>query len=129
MQKKETNISPLLQSVFKKLDNSTILITLEGKIIDQSTSQQLVTEITDQLSAELNKVIINLEQVEYINSNGLNSLISILTKTRTRGGEVILCNINEKIDKLLLITKLNSVFNTADSIEDAIQKMNLFNQN
>lgn len=128
MQKKETNI-PLINAVFKKLDKSTLLVTLDGKIIDQSTSQQLVTDITEQLSAELNRVIINLEQVEYINSNGLNSLISILTKTRTRGGEVILCNINEKIEKLLLITKLNSVFNTADSIDDAIQKINLFNQN
>jgi anti-sigma B factor antagonist len=128
MQKKEDNIQAL-NSIFKSLDNRTLLVTLDGKIIDQTTSNQLITDITNQLSAEQNRVIINLEQVEYINSNGLNSLISILTKTRTRGGEVILCNINEKIEKLLLITKLNSVFNTADSIEDAIQKMNLFNQN
>ena len=128
MQENENNIISL-ETVIEVLDSKMILVNLIGKIIDQTTSQALVNEITELLSADKNLVIINLEKVEYINSNGLNSLISILTKTRTRGGEVVLCNINEKVEKLLLITKLNSVFNIEDSIENAKQKLTTFNQN
>lgn len=128
MQENENNIVSL-ETVIEVVGANMILVNLIGKIIDQTTSQSLVNEITELLSAEKNLVIINLEKVEYINSNGLNSLISILTKTRTRGGEVVLCNINDKVEKLLLITKLNSVFNIESSIENAKQKLTTFNQN
>ncbi len=128
MQKNENNTLPLSVEITSE-DNQIILVKLEGKIIDQTTSQELVRNVTELLSADKNLVILNLEKIEYINSNGLNSLISILTKTRTRGGEVVLCNINEKIEKLLLITKLNSVFNIENSIEEAKKKLTTFNQN
>lgn len=128
MQKNENNTLPLSVNI-TTTDSKIVVVDLEGKIIDQTTSQDLVARVTSLLSAEKNLVIINLEKIEYINSNGLNSLISILTKTRTRGGEVVLCNINEKVEKLLLITKLNSVFNIENSVAEAKQKLTTFNQN
>jgi anti-sigma B factor antagonist len=128
MQKNENNTMTLETEIVAE-DGNLILVNLNGKIIDQSTSQNLVTDITNLLSPEKNLIVLNLEKVEYINSNGLNSLISILTKTRTRGGELVLCNINEKVEKLLLITKLNSVFNIESSVEDAKQRLTTFKQN
>lgn len=128
MQEKENKTVPLTVEMID-IDQSTILANLSGKIIDTTTSNELVSNIVEKLSPERNKVILNLEKIEYINSNGLNSLIAILTKTRTRGGEVILCNINEKVEKLLLITKLNSVFNIESSIENAQKKLTTFNKN
>jgi anti-anti-sigma regulatory factor len=46
-------------------------------------------------------------------------MIRILTKARTAGGEAVLVNSNDQISQLLLMTKLNQVFKTFDSITDA----------
>jgi len=61
--------------------------------------------------------------MEYMNSNGLNILINILTLTRSKGGEVVLANIPARINKLLVITKLDSVFEIKDSIANAKKKL------
>ena len=98
-----------------------LLVYLTGKITDTETSSLLVEQVSAQLSEERNRVFISLENLNYINSNGLNSLIALLTKSRTRGGDLTLCNVNEKVSKLLLITKLNTVFNIEDSIENALE--------
>jgi len=54
-----------------------------------------------------------------MNSTGLSILINLFTQTRNRGGELVITNIPEKINNLLVITKLNSIFNIEDTVEDA----------
>jgi anti-sigma B factor antagonist len=54
-----------------------------------------------------------------MNSSGLGVLITVLTKLRNKGGEVVLLNPSEQVKKLLLITKLNNIFNIFDSKEEA----------
>lgn len=127
MLEKENNIN--LNISFENLDDTIILAKLEGKIIDQTTSNELSTMVTERLSSERNLLILNLSEVDYINSNGLNSLISILTKTRTQGGEMVIFGINEKVKKLLVITKLSSVFNTAETLEEAKNQFKQIKQN
>ncbi len=114
----------LLTFLFKSHDIQILEVILGGRIMDRETATEMVTSIVERLDEEHNKVVLDLSSVDYINSNGLNNLISILTKTRTRGGDVVLCNINEKIEKLLLITKLNTVFTTAESVEEAVALLN-----
>lgn len=127
MLEKENNIN--LNISFENLDDTIILVKLEGKIIDQTTSNELASMVTEKLSSERNLLILNLSEVDYINSNGLNSLISILTKTRTQGGEMVIFGINEKVKKLLVITKLSSVFNTAETLEEAKNQFKQIKQN
>jgi len=97
--------------------------SLSGKILDKDQAQPLVTEIESNLENGENKIILNLTDLEYMNSSGLNSFISILTKARTAGGEAVICCVNKKINELLLITKLNTVFTVVDSLEDARKKL------
>ena len=124
----ENNTIHLTYQIIKENDQ-TILASLKGRIVDTETANQLIAGIVAELNPPVNKVIVDLGEIDYINSNGLNSLISILTKTRTRGGEVVLININEKIQKLMLITKLNTVFNSADSKEEALAKLSAIKSN
>ena len=58
-----------------------------------------------------------------MNSSGLNVLIQLLTKTRTSGGESVICNVNKKVNDLLVITKLNTLFKVADSKDDAVKML------
>jgi anti-sigma B factor antagonist len=119
------NVSNPLLYRTEIVKDSYVKVILQGRITESASASSLVTEVTQLLSPVMNQVILNLNEIDYINSNGLNSLISILTKTRTRGGDMVIYNVNSKIEKLLLITKLNTVFNIAESEEEAIEILNL----
>ena len=81
--------------------------------------ESMLDEIAHFSAEGVKKVIINLEAIEYINSTGLSILINIFTQARNNGGEVVITNIPEKINQLLVITKLNSIFNIEETVEAA----------
>ena len=104
--------------------NNILHVKMTGRIMEKEQTSEMEQDISDQLTPELNKVILDLNELEYINSNGLNSFIRILTKCRNFGGEAIVINVPEKIKKLLLISKLNTVFTIKESEEEAIEILN-----
>jgi anti-sigma B factor antagonist len=101
-------------------NDTTLYVKLSGRIVDTDSSTELLQSISNGLNETVKKVVVDMAGIDYINSNGLNTLIAILTKTRNRGGEVILIAINEKIQKLMLITKLNTVFTIMNTKEEAL---------
>ena len=100
-------------------ENSIILVKLSGRILENEQTSRLLSEVDNSLSEENNKIVLDLENIEYINSNGLNCFIQLLTKARNKGGEAVIVNVPEKIKKLLLISKLNTVFTIKDNVEQA----------
>ncbi len=66
-------------------------------------------------------VVADLEKVNWMNSSGLGILIGGLTTMRNNGGDLKLANITERIQSLLMITKLLTVFETLDSVEKAVE--------
>jgi|APLak6261662433_1056034.scaffolds.fasta_scaffold00222_2 anti-sigma B factor antagonist len=97
---------------------------LQGELIDRNQATEMMQEIETAISKDETKIVLNLAELKYLNSSGLNVLINILTKARKAGGDVAICNVNKKITELLVITKLNSVFNVCDSEEKAISILN-----
>lgn len=100
------------------------LFHLSGELIDRNQASALLAEIDDSISKGENKILLNLQELKYINSSGLNVLINILTKARKVGGEVAICCVNKKITELLVITKLDSIFNVKENEEKAIEILN-----
>lgn len=96
-----------------------ILISLQGNLMGKEQAQLLLDEIDFFFNEGLKKIIIDLSEMRYMNSTGLNILINIFTQARNKGGEVVIANIPEKINQLLIITKLNSIFNIEKTVEDA----------
>ncbi len=96
---------------------------LQGELIDRSQADEMMKEIETAVTTGESSIVLNLADLKYLNSSGLNILINILTKSRKAGGDVAICNINKKINELLVITKLNSVFNVCDSEEKAISTL------
>ena len=102
-----------------KKDEGLILISLKGNLMGKEQVHGLLDEIDFFFNEGLKKIIINLSEMEYMNSTGLSVLINIFTQTRNKGGEVVITNIPEKINQLLIITKLNSIFNIEETVEEA----------
>lgn len=97
---------------------------LEGRIMNDEIITNLIDAIVIALEKS-NNVILDLKKLSYLNSSGLNCFITILTKSRVKGGETIITNIPETINKLLIISKLNTVFEIRDSLEEAITEFSL----
>lgn len=104
--------------------NGINMYQLSGELIDRNQALQLLSEIDNVTSKDENKILLDLAGLKYINSSGLNIFINILTKTRKSGGDVAICCVNKKITELLVITKLNSVFNVCESPADAVKVLN-----
>ena len=102
-----------------KKQKEFIQVNLKGNLINKQQVEGLLQEVDFYYNEGIAKIIIDLADMQYMNSTGLSILINIFTRTRSRGGEVVITNIPDKINKLLIITKLNSIFNIEDSVEDA----------
>lgn len=101
--------------------NNINIVALEGDLIDKTEAGNLLADLEKNISENNNKFVLNLEKLNYMNSSGLNVMLNILTKSRKNGGDVAVCGANNKINQLLIITKLNSVFNVCDNTEKAIE--------
>lgn len=105
-------------------EQSCEVITLSGELIDKTQAADMIAAIDALLEAGKTKFVADLGDLKYMNSSGLNILIQLLTKTRGRGGETVICNVSKKVNELLLITKLNTLFKVVDSKDAALQKLN-----
>ncbi len=102
--------------------NGVAIFELRGKLMGGPESSEFHEALKNNVSGGNKKVILDLGGVEWMNSSGLGLLISALTTMRNAGGEMKLARVTDKIESLLVITKLNSVFETYSSVEDAIAR-------
>jgi anti-sigma B factor antagonist len=100
--------------------SSYAVISLSGNLIEKGQAISLLEKVDDLAKDGVNKWAIDLEKLIYMNSSGLNTLIQLLTKARVSGGEAVLFNMNKKINELILITKLHTLFKVAEKKPDAL---------
>lgn len=106
-----------------EVNNGVLLITLQGDLIGEASKAELVDIAANHIADNILLCAIDISQVGYINSSGIGILITILTKFRNKGGEVFIINPSDQVKKLLIITKLNSIFNIAETREDAVLQL------
>jgi len=99
---------------------SYILIKLNGDLIEKSLAESLLNDLDKLINHGKLKFVIDFSELNYLNSNGLGVLIKILTKIRNKGGELSGFALNDKVKKLLLITKLNQLFIIKETLEAAV---------
>ncbi len=104
----------------RELDGIVILEP-KGKIMGGPDATLLHDKLHEIIEAGKKRVVIDLSQVDWMNSTGLGILISTLTTLRNNDGELKLANVTEKIKSLLVITKLAPVFDSFDTIDDAVK--------
>ena len=103
----------------RQVDGVTIL-DLSGRITLGEGSVQLRDAIRDLLSKGQKLILLNLADVNYIDSSGIGELVSAYTTVRNQGGELKLLNLTKKVHDLLQITKLYTVFDVKDEEATAI---------
>lgn len=99
---------------------STGVYTLKGNLIGEKDGISITESYSENLDDKITHYVIDLGDLQHINSAGLGVLITLLTKARKAGGEVYLSNPSDYIGNLLLITKLNTIFQIFPSLEEAL---------
>lgn len=100
--------------------DGVVILEPKGKIMGGPDASLLNDKLHDCLDTDKKKVVINLAGVEWMNSTGLGILISSYTTLRNNDGELKLANVTDKINSLLVITKLVGVFDAYDSVDEAV---------
>jgi anti-sigma B factor antagonist len=70
-------------------------------------------------SGSPSKLIVDLSQVDYMNTPGLATLVEALQNTRRRNAKMVLCGLTTKVRSIFEIAKLNKVFTIAETLESA----------
>jgi anti-sigma B factor antagonist len=99
---------------------NTVIIRPVGSLIEKSQAEGMLKQVEDNIGKGLCLFILDFSRFDYMNSSGLGVFLTILTKTRSKDGEVIIAHVNPKIKELLIITKLVTVFKVCDTLDEAL---------
>ncbi|MBT1710950.1 STAS domain-containing protein [Fulvivirgaceae bacterium PWU5] len=98
-----------------QINGSKLSIRLSGDLIGEDNGAAVIEIVNNAIQEKALTCIIDISELRYINSTGIGVLITILTKFRNKGGEVYLMKPSENVQKLLVITKLNAIFQIIQS--------------
>ena len=104
----------------RQVDGVTV-VDCSGRITLGEGSVTLRETVTQLLSKNQKKILLNLAEVNYIDSSGIGELVSAFTTVRNQGGDLKLLNLTKKVHDLLQITKLYTVFDVQDDEAAAVK--------
>jgi anti-sigma B factor antagonist len=107
--------------IMEKESNGVTVLVLAGRVTLGDESNKLRTQLKDVLAQGKTRVVLDLAEVTYIDSAGLGTLVAGYTTARNQGASMKLANLTKKFDEQLHITKLVTVFDVYDSVEDAVK--------
>jgi anti-sigma B factor antagonist len=113
-----------MKLITRLIDGVTI-VHISGRIELGEGSAAVRDVVRDLLGKGRKKILLNLGDVDYIDSSGLGSLVSAFTSVRKEGGELKLLYLTKKVHDLLQMTKLYTVF---DIIDDETAGIKSFDQ-
>lgn len=108
-----------MKAITRQVDSVNV-VDLSGRITLGEGCSQLRELIRDLLAKGHKKILLNLGEVTYIDSSGIGELVSGFTAVSNQGGQLKLLNLTKKVQDLLQITKLLTVFDVHDDESKAI---------
>jgi anti-sigma B factor antagonist len=108
----------------RRIDD-VIILDLSGRITIGEGTLVLRNQIQKLMDAGNLKFLLNLAEVDYIDSSGLGELVSSFTTVRGRSGDLKLLNLTRRVRDLLQITKLLTVFESFDNETEALKKFRI----
>jgi anti-sigma B factor antagonist len=100
--------------------DGVLVVDCSGRVVFGEESASL-RDTVKKLLAENPKVVMNLREVNHIDSGGLGTLVSLYTTARNAGGAVKLASLSQRVGDLLQVTKLLTIFEVFDDAESAAE--------
>jgi anti-sigma B factor antagonist len=103
-----------------RITNNVVIVDLSGRIIFGDETTALRDKVKELLTTN-RQVVLNLGDVNYIDSSGLGTLVGLYSSARASGGDIKLASLTKRVRDLLQITKLLTVFDTHDDVDQAVR--------
>jgi len=103
-----------------RLIDGITVVDCHGRIIFGEESSMLRDAVKEKLKTSKD-IVINLADVNYIDSGGLGTLVGLFTSARSTGGTIKLANLTHRVSELLQVTKLVTVFEVFDGEDKAVR--------
>ncbi|HTC47882.1 MAG TPA: STAS domain-containing protein [Candidatus Aquilonibacter sp.] len=103
-----------------QVKDGILVVDCTGRIVFGEESS-LLRETVKKAITENNRIVMNLGEVNYIDSGGLGTLVALHTTAQNAGGTIKLANLTKRVGDLLQVTKLLTVFDVYDSEAEAIE--------
>ena len=100
---------------------SAVVVELKGNVIGGPDSEEFSKLLHGFLDDDKKNVVVDLSSVKFMNSSGLGMLISGFTTMKNGDGSLKLANATDKINSLLVITKLITIFENFSSVDEAVK--------
>ena len=104
----------------ERIENDVAILQISGKLMGGPETQQIHEHIKGLIVDNVLNVIIDLGKVKWMNSSGLGVLMASYTTIKNKGGSLKLANVTEKVNSLLMITQLMTIFKTYESVDRAL---------
>jgi anti-sigma B factor antagonist len=103
----------------RKEQGGAVVVSIDGQLI-VGNRQELKQAVLDTLDGGARKFVIDFARTGYIDSSGLGVLVSLSKKIREQGGDLRLAGLNEDLQTLFELTKLDTLFAIARTPEEAL---------
>ena len=108
-------------TIQERVVGSVTVLDLDGKMVLGDGDTLLKDKIHSLVFQERKNIVLNLGHVSYMDSSGLGALVASFVTAKNNGGQVKLLNLTGRLQDLLAIAKLLTVFETFDSEADAVR--------
>ena len=102
------------------------IVDINGRITLGDETGQLRDRIRSLIAEGKKKIVLNLAQVDYIDSSGVGELVSSYTAVRNAGGDLKLLSLTKKVQDVLNVTKLYTVFDIKEDEFNAVKSFDYF---
>ncbi len=97
------------------------ILEIKGKLMGGPETAEIHNRVKELVANGVTKVIIDLGKVSWMNSTGLGAMMSSLTTVKNAGGDLKITRATEKVKSLFMVTKLITIFDSYDSVEEALE--------
>ena len=104
-----------------RTEGDIVVLSLSGKLMGGPDAESVRQLIRENLEAGKKQMVIDIGDVSWVNSTGLGILIASHVTISNAGGTVKLSRVSKRISQIFMVTKLHTVFETYDSVEEALQ--------
>jgi anti-sigma B factor antagonist len=98
-----------------------VVIEFKGNVMGGPDAVRLNEQLHELIEKDQTNIVAGLGKVKFMNSSGLGMLIGGLTTMRKAGGDLRIANATDKIESLLVVTKLITVFKHFKSVDEAVE--------
>ncbi len=109
--------------VEQKFEN-VLVLAIKGKLVGSPETEILHDKVMEHLEDDIDNIVLDLKHVHWLSSMGIGALMRCMMTVRTKGGDLRLTGLSDKVKNVMSITHLVGVIKAFESVKEAVDSFN-----